>query len=114
MKNNSSVQKKVDAALRSFDGIQPAAPSPFFSARVLAGINKINNSKATVWEKWSAFFLRPTIAFATICIIIVLNTLALYSKMDAHVSGADQVELASSDEYSETVTAFYDLENVKP
>jgi len=111
MKKNSSVEKKVDATLGSIDGIQPAIPSPYFYTKVLA---KINSDNGSVWEKWSAFFLRPTIAFAIICFIIVINALVLYSKYDNYVPPPDQTLLASSDEYNESITALYDLENVKP
>lgn len=110
MKNKLSVKIKVDAALSSIDNIQPAAPSPYFYTRVLA---KINNTKVTVWEKWSAFFLRPTIAFATICFIIVINAFVLYSKIDANPS-AEQADMALTDEYNGTLTALYELENVNP
>jgi len=110
MKKNSSVEKKVDATLDSIDGIEPAVPSPYFYTKVLA---KINNN-VTAWEKWSTFFLRPTIAFAIICFVIVINALVLYSKYDNYVPPPDQTLLASSDAYNETVTALYDLENVRP
>ena len=95
----------------SIDGIEPAIPSPYFYTKVLV---KINNNNVAVWEKWSAFFLRPTIAFAIICFIIVINALVLYSKFDNYVPPPDQTLLASSDEYNEIVTALFDLENVKP
>ena len=111
MKKNLSPEKKVDAALSSIDNIEPAVPSPYFYTKVMA---KINTTRVAVWEKWTSFFLRPTIAFATICFIIVINAFVLYSKIDDHALPVAQTELASSDEYSETVTALYDLENARP
>ncbi|MEO6330330.1 MAG: hypothetical protein ABIO55_15455 [Ginsengibacter sp.] len=108
---NNSLKNKVDAALSSINHIKAATPSPFFYTRLLA---KINNGKGTVWEKWSAFFLRPTVAFAALCFIIVVNAYVLYSKLGDDISSPDQTELASSDIYNDTVTALYDLENLKP
>jgi hypothetical protein len=60
----------------------------------------------------SAFFLRPTIAFSTICFIVVVNAFVLYSNFRADTPY--ETELALSDEYNESLTALYDLENEKP
>ncbi|MEO6455577.1 MAG: hypothetical protein ABIN97_15965 [Ginsengibacter sp.] len=111
MKNNSELNNKLDNILNSINKIKPAVPSPYFYTKVLA---KINHSKPTIWEVVSALFLRPTIAFATICFIIAVNAFVLYSKIDNAVSSAGQSELALSDEYNETATALYYLENEKP
>ena len=111
MKDKSVIDKKIEATLHSIHNIKPAISSPHFYTKLLA---RINTAKITIWEKWSAFFLRPSIAFAAICFIIVTNAYVLYSKYDTNTSATNQAEMASSDEYSETVTALYDLENVKP
>lgn len=111
MKNNLAIQDKIDAAINSINNIEAAAPSPHFYAKVLA---KINNTTSTVWERWSTFFLRPAIAFATICFILVINAFVLYSKYDNQSSSSDKTGFALSDEYNESVIALYDLENEKP
>lgn len=111
MKNDALIKRKIEAVLDSFDNIEQAIPSPYFYTKVLA---KLSKSKVMLWEKWSAFFLRPSIAFATICVVIIINAFVLYSKIEPHAIPADQVELTSSDEYSESITALYDLENIKP
>ncbi len=111
MKNNSAIQIKIDAAMSSIDNIEAAVPSSHFYAKVLA---KINNTASTVWETWSTFFLRPAIAFATICFILVVNAFVLYVKYDNDGSSSDKTEFAVSDEYNEGVIALYDLENEKP
>ncbi len=111
MKNNSAIQIKIDAAMSSIDNIEAAVPFSHFYAKVLA---KINNTASTVWETWSTFFLRPTIAFATICFILVVNAFVLYAKYDNGGSSSDKTEFGLSDEYNEGVIALYDFENEKP
>lgn len=111
MKNDLSVKNRVERALNSLDNVHPAEPSPYFYSKVLA---KTNRDKTAAWENWSAFFLRPTIAFATVCFVIVANIFVLYSKINSDIPSAAQQELALSDEYNNTVNALYDLENVNP
>ena len=111
MKNNSSIKNKIDGALSILDNIQRAAPSPFFHTRVMS---KIRHSQPTLWEKWSTFFLRPTIAFATICLVIVINAFVIYSNVTGSFSLNDQSELNLSDEYSMSTTSLYNIENVAP
>jgi hypothetical protein len=111
MKNSSSIENKVDAALNSIDNIGRASPSPFFYSKVMG---KIRNEPQTVWERWSSFFLRPTIAFATVCLIIVINAFVIYSNITGSFSLNDQAEVTLSDEYNAATTSLYDIENVVP
>lgn len=111
MKNKNIIENKVDAVLNSINEIEAATPSPYFYTKVLAKINKLHVSP---WEKWSAFFLRPAIAFASVCLIIIINAFVLYSKFDKTSLSKDTVHVASADEYSDAVTAFYNIENIKP
>jgi len=111
MKNNLSIKNKIDAALSSADNIERAVPSSFFYAKVMA---KIKHTQPSVWEKWSSFFLRPTIAFATICLVIVLNTFVIYSNITGSFSLNDQTEMTLADEYGLATTSLYDIENVNP
>jgi len=111
MKNNLSIENKIDAALSSVDGMEKATPSPLFYAKVMS---KIRRTQPALWERWSSFFLRPTIAFATICLVIVINAFVIYSNITGSFSLNDQTELTLADEYSVATTSLYDIENVTP
>ena len=111
MKNNLSIKNKIDAALSSVDNVEKTAPSPFFYTKVMA---KIRHAQPSIWEKWSSFFLRPTIAFATICLVIVLNAFVIYSNITGSFSLNDQTEMTLADEYGIATTSLYDIENVNP
>ena len=111
MKNNLSIKNKIDAALSSVENVQRAAPSSFFYTKVMA---KIRNVQPALWERSSSFFLRPTIAFATICLVIVLNTFVIYSNITGSFSLSDQTEMTLADEYGLATTSLYDIENVNP
>ncbi len=111
MKEKSSINNKIDAAINSVESIQQAQPSPFFYTRLIA---KISNNKVTFWEKISALLLQPAIAFAAVCLIVIINVSVLFYSNNKNVSPANQTETASSDEYNDMAISFYDLENIKP
>ncbi|MEP6595857.1 MAG: hypothetical protein ABJA71_07910 [Ginsengibacter sp.] len=111
MKNNLSIKNKIDATLNSIDNLAPASPSPFFYTKIMA---KIRHDQPSLWEKWSIFFLRPTIAFATICLVIAINVFVIYSNITGSFSLSDDTESALADEYSLATTTLYDIENLTP
>lgn len=110
MKNNLSIKEKVDIALNSLENIERASPSPFFFTKV---ITKIRHAQPAVWERWSTFFLRPTIAFAAICLVIAINVFVMYSNIVSSFALNDQTEVTFVDEYS-MATSLYDIENITP
>lgn len=84
MTQNSDIQKKVDDAMNSLDGIQSASPAPYFFTRLTA---RLERNEKNIWESFAAFISRPTIAFSTICLILLLNTMAFFKK-DSTVKSA--------------------------
>ena len=111
MKNNLSIENKIDAVLNSIDNIERATPSPFFYRKVMS---KLRRTPPALWERWSTFFLRPTIAFAAIFLVIVINAFVIYSNITGSFSLNDQTEFTLADEYSMATTSLYDIENVTP
>jgi hypothetical protein len=99
MTQNSNIQKKAAQALNSLDGIQRAAPAPYFFARLTARLEK---NEKNVWENLGSFISRPAIAFATVCIILLLNILALF-KNDAAVMPS------ITDQNEQTLNSAYDV-----
>ena len=103
------MQDKIETTLASLDKVQRALPRPFFYTRVMA---RLNNSRQKSWERFSAFITKPSIAFAGVLLVIIMNIMAAYVNTPAM---SDQSEVAiTDDEYTQVATNFYDLENVKP
>ncbi len=105
------IQRKIEDALGSLDGIQPAAPSPFFYTRLMARIEK---KEKNVWETWSGVVSRPAVALSTLVLVLFFNALVLFK---GTTYGAQQSpeyqELSMADEYNQ-VTAFFDIESLQP
>lgn len=106
--------QKIEEALRSFDGIEKASPQPFFITRLEA---RMQNQKS-IWEEISSFVAKPTVAFACICLVVIINTAVIFSSNSSN-STANSVspqnnELATADEYNLVSSNFYEFVNTKP
>lgn len=109
MQNN--INKKIEDTMHSIDGINKAEPSPFFFTRLEARMEKENN----VWVKITSFVTRPMVAFACICLVIMINAFViLSSSLSTTVTAKQNTELATVDEYTQISTTLYDFENTKP
>lgn len=107
---DENIHKKIDEAMHSLDNIKKASPRPFLFTRIEARMQKEKN----IWAQLATFVSRPVVAFACICIIIMVNAMVIFSTNNSKNYVAQQnTELAAADEYSQ-VTTLYDFENIKP
>lgn len=112
MKNKENIHKLAEEALSSVDDIKRAAAKPFLLTRIHARMSKQTES---LWEKAGWFISRPVIAFAGLCLIILINAAVIVSKnSSAQTPVAEQTTQASSDEFSYTVATIYDYDNNQP
>ena len=105
------IEKKVEEAMDSINFIHRAHPSPYFFTRVLS---KLENRKETLLDKWNSLLLKPSLAMAVLGIIILLNAMVIYYNFSQSKISNDQSNLAISDEYSQSATPSFYLENIKP
>ena len=54
MKNNLSIENKIDAALSSVDNIERATPSPLFSTKVMSKI-KLTKTRFEAFIKFNFY-----------------------------------------------------------
>lgn len=105
------INKKMEETMHSFDGIQKASPAPFFFTRLEA---RMQNQKS-IWEQISSFVAKPIVAFACICLVIMINAAVIFSSSNSSNSTASQNnELATADEYNLVSSTFYEFVNTKP
>ena len=111
MKDKSSIEQNIENALNSIENIDRATPVPFFYTRLMARLNRNNQ---TSWGRFAGFVARPAVAFATILLVIFINFFAIYTNTDTINSNTDKTELTAVDEYSQVSSTIYDIENSKP
>lgn len=105
------IHKKIQDTMHSIDGIKKASPKAFFFTRLEARMERGRN----VWEKITSFVAQPVIAFACICLVIMINAFVIFSSSNITKTVAQQnTELATVDEYSQASATLYEYENIKP
>lgn len=108
---DENIHKKIEEVMQSIDKIKKASPRPFLFTRLEARMQREKN----IWEKLSSFVARPVIAFACICLVIMINVMVIFSANTSENSLVQQnSESASVDEYSQVTTTLYDFENARP
>jgi hypothetical protein len=101
------IEKKIETTLNSLDHVSRVGPGPFFYTRVMARLNKTG---LTTWEKVTAFISQPAVAFAVICIVVSLNTVAIFQTETSPII-TEQNGFTTIDEAELDVFAFYNEEN---
>ena len=101
------INKKIDDAMHSINGISKASPASFFFTRLEARMMQERNA----WYQLSSFFAKPVIAFACVCLIIILNLAVIFKTMNSGEAYTKQgSDIASVDEYSQVTTSLYELD----
>lgn len=105
------LKRKIEETMQSLDGIEKAAPRPFFFTRLEA---RMQNDKS-IWEIISSFAAKPAIVFASICLIVVINAAVILSSSTfAGSSDQQNTEQATADEYNSVSAPMYEYVNATP
>lgn len=107
--------QKIEEIMRSFDAMKKASPRPFFFTRLEA---RMQNQKS-IWDEISSFVAKPMVAFACICLVLIINAVVIFSSSKSSNSTINSVsqqnsELATADEYNLVSSNFYEFVNTKP
>ena len=103
------IEARIDEVLRSVDNMARATPKPFFFTRLEARMLRENRS---VWEKLSRMVARPSIAFASVALVLLLNTYVVITGFGLLQPEPEMTEVASTEDLHST--SFYDIENNQP
>ena len=105
------LNKKVEDAMNSLDGIQRASPNHFFFTRLEARMQR----ETGAWDKISSFVAKPIVAFACICLVVMINAAVIFSSTDSQKNiKAQSNELATVDEYTQVSATLYEFVNTNP
>jgi hypothetical protein len=107
MTNRNNIEKLVNETLNSFDGIQKAEPKPFMFTRIMA---RMNRKDETVLEKIVSMVSRPVVAFATVILFLAINAFVLFS-ISGNSSSEEVQEsaLVADSDYGLSVSSMYDI-----
>ncbi len=105
--DENNINKKIEDVMQSIDNISKAAPAPFFFTRLEARMMTEKN----VWVKLSSFFARPLVAFACVCLVLLINLTVIFTannKQETYQQAAN--EIGATDEYSQVTATLYELD----
>ncbi|MEO6723488.1 MAG: hypothetical protein ABIN67_24185 [Ferruginibacter sp.] len=108
MKKEEQINKLIEQAINSTDGAQQAAPKPYLLTRINA---KLAQQKGTMPERMLGFIGRPVIAISGLCLVVMINVLAIINNQPERINSITEQVLSSPDEFSNTIATIYDNEN---
>jgi len=109
-----NIDQLVDVAMQSLDGIERATPKPFLLINIHAGRQK-QVAVQNTWNRIAGFLSKPLVATAGILLILGINiTIIAISKNKDRSFVYDKVNNDNRDEYSLSVTTFYEIDNPEP
>ena len=112
MNRNENINKWIEEALSSVDDIKRAGAKPFLLIRIHA---RMKRGTESVWEKAGWFIGRPAVAFAGLCLIVLINAMVIIlNRTSTETTVAEQTVQIPADEFSYTVATIYDNENTQP
>jgi hypothetical protein len=104
--------EKINAIMTSLDGMEQAAPGPFFYTRVRARMQQENT---TALSGLVAFFSRPVVAMSVLALIFLMNTAAFLYQKEKNGRPSEKAEQSLADDYNTTLaTNSYYVENTDP
>ena len=89
MNRRDQIQEKVEQAMSSLDNVQRATANPFLYTRIQAVLEK---EEKGFWASFGSFITKPAVAFATLVLILSMNSLVLFSNSDPTVSASSNEE----------------------
>ncbi|HEY8388370.1 MAG TPA: hypothetical protein VIK74_07185 [Parasegetibacter sp.] len=109
MKAHTEKQQKIEAALKSLDGVERAKAAPYLFTRIYARLNKDEES---IWEKILQLISKPSVAFLGLCVILALNgsILAWVSGEEESQTAEHQIQQEFAEDYNLAVNTYYDYE----
>lgn len=86
MKQRNDIEKRVEEALNSLDGIQRAAPQPWLFSRIKQRLAA--GEDRTVWGAIGGFLEKPAIAIAGLCFILIVNVFLVFNSQQKENAAA--------------------------
>lgn len=111
MKQKHEIEKLVEDTLDSFDGMARAKANPFLYTRVEA---RLRQGSKSIWEQVTAYVARPAVALAMLILVIFTNAAVMYLGSNSPDIASDQAQLALTEEYNQSVSSYFDVENPEP
>ena len=104
---------KIDATLKSIDGLAKASPKPFLLTRINASIN--NLATESIWSQIAFYLKKPLISGFAILLVVFINIFVIKS-INNKKEKENLAKSITSPKYdfAINVSVLYDIENQEP
>ena len=104
---------KIDAALKSLDGIAKASPQPFLLTRINARLN--NATDETVWSQIAFYLKKPLVCGVALLLLLFVNFIVIKNINDrGDVENIAKSATSQKYDFAINVSVLYDIENQEP
>ena len=107
MKKQEQLNKLMEDAMNSIEGIEKASPAAFLLTRINA---RLEHPKQSVMERMIWFIGKPVVAVSGLCLLLLVNAAVILNQPDKIPGLTEQVQ-NTPDEFSTTIATIYDNEN---
>ena len=110
MENDKNIDRQIEDALNSIDGINKATPKPYLLTRINV---RLNNPVKSNWENAAVFISRPSVMTLGLCLVLAVNVGVIL--LNTSSTNKTVVERSASipdeDESSATFVSIDNIEN---
>ncbi len=108
----SPMDKKIETALQSLEGVQRAKPRPFLMTRINARMQK---ESLSAWDRAGELLAQPRWILTGLCLVLAINAgLVLFNSKSNDAAVATMEQTNTEEDYSSAVATLYDIENNEP
>ena len=104
---------KIEAALKSIEGLAKSSPQPFLLTRINAGINCVVSE--TVWSQIAFYLKKPMVSGLVILLLIIVNFIVIKSiKNGSEIENIAKSATSQKYDFAINISVLYDIENQEP
>jgi len=115
MNHGNDIEKRVEEALNSLDGIKRATPQPWLFPRIRARLRQEEADEKTVWGTIGSFLSKPGVVVAGLCLILLFNGALLFNQptevSSAGIAVQNEQQPSDSESFIASSSSF-DFENL--
>ena len=109
MENDKNIERQIEDALNSINGINKATPKPYLLTRINA---RLNNPVKSNWENASVFISRPSVMALGLCLVLAVNAGVILLNTSLNKTVAERsATITDEDESSATFVSIDNIEN---
>lgn len=106
MAKRNFTDEELDAILNSLDGLEKAAPRPYFYTRLMSRMQVADENNS--WSRAMQFISKPAIALGMTLIFLLINAYIIFNQFKQAPEPLEESTQTLALEYNSLNTSFYE------